>query len=155
MKPVLRSLLLTMLSAMLIACTSKSVEPTPAADSPQTTTPAAPTSSPAPAPAPAITDKAPVTEEKLAAPESGDPFDPDRSCKQDSDCAVKDIGNCCGYFPACVNKDAKTDPAAVKAQCAKNDMAGICGFQEITSCRCVSNRCEASSAPGGAEVNTQ
>jgi hypothetical protein len=68
---------------------------------------------------------------------------PSRYCETDSDCAVKDVGNCCGYFPMCVNKDARTDPAAVLAQCRKDDMASICGFREISACQCVDNQCEA------------
>ena len=86
---------------------------------------------PAPAPADAVTGKP-----------GFDPSDPDRSCKRDSDCAVKDVGNCCGAFPICVNKDASTDPAAVRAKCAKDGMASICGFQEVSGCQCVKGRCE-------------
>jgi hypothetical protein len=72
-----------------------------------------------------------------------DAASPSRYCETDSDCAVKDVGNCCGYFPMCVNKDARTDPAAVLAQCRKDDMASICGFREISACQCVDNQCEA------------
>jgi hypothetical protein len=67
----------------------------------------------------------------------------DRSCKVDTDCAVKDVGSCCGYRPACVNKDAKPDPAAVQAACAANGVMGTCGFREIEACSCVANTCEA------------
>ncbi len=79
-----------------------------------------------------------------------DPGNPDRSCKTDSDCVVKDVGNCCGRFPACVNKNAKTDPAAVRAQCGKDGMASICGFEEITACQCVEGQCR--SAAGNSVV---
>lgn len=65
----------------------------------------------------------------------------DMSCKTDADCAVKDIGNCCGYYPACVNKDSPTDPAGVKAQCQSKGMAGVCGFPSIASCQCRDGRC--------------
>ena len=68
--------------------------------------------------------------------------DLDHSCRVDSDCAVKNVGNCCGYFPACVNKDAEPDPAAVQAACADSGMAGVCGFRDIQACACVSNSCE-------------
>lgn len=71
-----------------------------------------------------------------------DAFNPSRSCQSDSDCAVKDVGNCCGYFPMCVNKDARTDPAAVRAQCAKDGMSSICGFREVSGCQCVDNQCQ-------------
>lgn len=72
----------------------------------------------------------------------------DMSCKTDADCAVKDVGNCCGYYPACVNKDSPTDPAGVRAQCQSKGMAGVCGFPSITSCQCRSGRC----AAGGSGV---
>ena len=74
--------------------------------------------------------------------------DLDRSCRVDSDCAVKDVGNCCGYFPACVNKDARPDPKAVQAACAESGVAGVCGFREIQACACVSNTCEPAQSDG-------
>ncbi|MGY0560093.1 hypothetical protein ACW7G2_05170 [Luteimonas sp. A277] len=85
------------------------------------------------------------------APEGVDPTpqaisglpDLDYSCQVDSDCEVKNVGNCCGYFPACVNAAAEPDPDAVMAQCAESGMASVCGFREIQACTCVSNRCEA------------
>lgn len=70
------------------------------------------------------------------------PGEVDFSCKTDSDCKIKDVGSCCGYRPACVNKDSETFPAQVKAECAKKDMAGICGFPSISSCTCTNNKCE-------------
>jgi hypothetical protein len=72
----------------------------------------------------------------------------DRSCKVDADCAVKDVGSCCGYRPACVNADAKPDLAAVQAACAANGVMGTCGFREIEACSCVANTCEASDNGG-------
>ncbi len=66
----------------------------------------------------------------------------DRSCQTDADCTVKDVHNCCGYYPACVNKDAKTDPALVQQLCAKEGMAGVCGFPAISSCGCVAHACQ-------------
>jgi hypothetical protein len=71
-----------------------------------------------------------------------DASNPGRSCKTDSDCAVKDVGNCCGAYPMCVSKNAKTDPAAVRAQCAKAGIAAVCGFQEVSGCQCVKGQCE-------------
>jgi hypothetical protein len=68
--------------------------------------------------------------------------DLDRSCRADSDCAVKNVGNCCGYFPACVNTAAQPDPAAVQAACAEAGVAGVCGFRDIEACACVANTCE-------------
>ncbi|WP_425563110.1 hypothetical protein [Luteimonas vadosa] len=72
----------------------------------------------------------------------------DYSCRTDSDCTVKNVGNCCGMMPACVNKGSPTDPAAVQAECNKQGVASVCGFREISACSCVSNRCQdQSSAP--------
>ena len=71
----------------------------------------------------------------------------DRSCRSDADCAVKNVGNCCGYFPACVNKDATVDPDAVRAQCERSGMASVCGWQQIQSCDCVQNQCRAVAGP--------
>lgn len=65
----------------------------------------------------------------------------DRSCRTDADCTVKDIGNCCGAYPACVSKDSPTDPAAVRAQCARTGSLSVCGFREIDGCRCIDGTC--------------
>lgn len=67
----------------------------------------------------------------------------DYHCRTDDDCAVKDVGNCCGYYPACVNRASPTFPAQVQAECAKKGMAGVCGFPVIEGCRCVDRRCRA------------
>src|SRR5690606_16936678 len=75
--------------------------------------------------------------------------DLDRSCRVDSDCAVKNVGNCCGYFPACLNTAAQPDPAAVQAACAESGMAGVCGFKEIEACACVASTCEPAPSAGG------
>jgi hypothetical protein len=77
----------------------------------------------------------------------------DTTCRTDADCAVKDVGNCCGYYPACVNKDSPTDPEGVRAQCAKSGMASVCGFREISACSCNAGKCE--SADGGAQPVAQ
>ncbi len=68
--------------------------------------------------------------------------DIDYSCRTDSDCEIKDIGSCCGYYPQCVNTDAETDSELVKELCKKEGAASICGFESITSCQCVNKRCE-------------
>lgn len=72
------------------------------------------------------------------------------ACSTPADCAVKDVGNCCGYFPACVNKDSPTFPERVKAECSAQGMSSICGFQEVTGCDCIEGRCSAQPAAGGA-----
>ena len=74
--------------------------------------------------------------------------EPREDCRIAADCEVKNVGNCCGYYPACVNKDAKTDPDGVQAACNKQGMASICGFPEIKSCECVENRCAPSATTG-------
>jgi len=77
---------------------------------------------------------------------AADPGDVDASCRTDADCTVKNVGNCCGYYPACVNVDSKPDPQAVQAKCAKDGMASVCGFPEIASCSCRQGRCAAESS---------
>ncbi|MGO1719936.1 MAG: hypothetical protein ACTHZI_07055 [Luteimonas sp.] len=88
-------------------------------------------------------DAAPPAGADPVALAADDPLNLDSSCRVDSDCEVKNVGNCCGHFPACVNKDAQPDPEAVQARCAETGMASVCGFREIQSCSCVDNRCEA------------
>jgi hypothetical protein len=80
------------------------------------------------------------------------PVTVDYSCRSDGDCAVKDVGNCCGAMPACVNKGSPTDPKAVQAQCAASGQMGICGFREISSCQCVSGRCESAQSGGNSPI---
>jgi len=74
-----------------------------------------------------------------AAPRGADSVD--YACRSDADCAIKDVGNCCGRYPACVNRDSPTFPERVRAECAKRQEMGICGFPEVTGCRCVDGRC--------------
>lgn len=69
--------------------------------------------------------------------------EPGRQCRVDGDCVVKDVGNCCGYFPACVHRDSAVDPERVRAACLKNGESSICGFAEISACRCEQNLCRA------------
>lgn len=107
----------------------------------------------APRPAPPMSDPLPplraserdAPRAPRTAPAAG-PVEVDFSCTRDADCAIKDIGNCCGYYPACVNVNSPTDPAAVMAQCARSGMASVCGFPAITACQCVAGKCSGSSA---------
>ena len=123
---------------LLIGCTA----PTSSSDAPKASaaenTSEQPVSQPS-APAPPPNTPIPDTMERTSAISASNP---DRSCSTNSDCAVKDVGNCCGAYPMCVGKDAKTDPAAVRAQCAKDGMASVCGFQEVSGCQCVKGQCE-------------
>ncbi len=66
----------------------------------------------------------------------------DYSCTSDDQCAIKNVGNCCGEYPACVNVDSPTFPEQVKAECARNGISGICGFPVLEGCQCVEGRCE-------------
>ena len=59
---------------------------------------------------------------------------------------VKNVGNCCGYYPACVNVNSPTDPKGVQAECAKKGMMSVCGFPDISSCSCKQGQCEAGAA---------
>jgi hypothetical protein len=115
----------------------------------------------APASAPLSTDSSAAEPAQHAAPPTTKPSPPRKvsqpvavnySCQSNNDCAVKDVGNCCGAMPACVNKDSPTDPQAVRAQCAASGQMGICGFQEISSCQCVSGRCESTQSGGASPV---
>jgi len=103
-------------------------------------------------------DTRPKIGQKVDVPPMSDPYPPvrvddrapaqvDRSCRTDADCAVKNVGNCCGAMPACVNEDSPTDPAGVQARCAKDGMASVCGFAEIEGCRCANGQCIAAVAP--------
>ena len=65
----------------------------------------------------------------------------DKSCQQDSDCTVKNVGNCCGYYPACTHVDAQANPYFVSKTCEEYGIAGICGFPSIEACKCQNNKC--------------
>ena len=84
-------------------------------------------------------------------PNPGAPGVVDASCKVDADCAIKDVGSCCGYRPQCVNSASPTFPDQVKAACADSGRMGICGFPAITGCKCNAGKCEGT----GANVDEQ
>ncbi len=65
----------------------------------------------------------------------------DYSCTRDEDCTIKDVHNCCGYYPRCSNKDSYTDPELVKELCQKKGMVSVCGFPTIKSCKCTGGLC--------------
>lgn len=96
---------------------------------------------------PRSTDTPPRTIDRpgTAIGQSGGTVQVDRSCKTDADCTVKNVGNCCGHYPACVNVNSPTDPEGVQAACAKSGMASVCGFPAISSCQCVQGQCEGNS----------
>lgn len=65
----------------------------------------------------------------------------DYSCNTDSECTVKDIHNCCGEYPECVNVDAEVNSEKVTELCEKSDTAAVCGFPTINGCECKDNKC--------------
>jgi hypothetical protein len=65
----------------------------------------------------------------------------DYACSIPADCTIKDVGNCCGYYPACVNVDSPTFPDRVKAECAASGTSAVCGFPSISECDCIEGRC--------------
>jgi hypothetical protein len=64
------------------------------------------------------------------------------ACQTDADCVVKNVGNCCGYYPRCVNQDFVADPAGVSEACKREGMSSVCGFEEPTGCACIAGRCQ-------------
>ncbi len=148
--PRIASLLMILfIATALIACAAPTTSPA--------TGNLAGTDAPAPAaPPPAPSLPPPPHGSAKAPPPMSEPYPPrevpqtvalDYGCKTSADCAVKNVGNCCGAMPACVNKDSPTDPAAVQAQCQAKGMMSVCGFQEISSCQCVSGKCASADAP--------
>jgi hypothetical protein len=75
-------------------------------------------------------------------PNPGAPGVVDQGCRTDADCAIKDVGSCCGYAPACVNKASPTFPEQVQALCAREGRVSTCGFPAITGCKCTAGKCE-------------
>lgn len=66
----------------------------------------------------------------------------DTSCRTVEDCEIKDVRNCCGYFPKCVNKDFEVaSPEFVAKRCEIEGLFGSCGFVAFQNCDCVDNNC--------------
>jgi hypothetical protein len=92
--------------------------------------------------APDATDARPMPSAAAAAASpADDPDHPDRSCRVDSDCAVKNVGSCCGNYPKCVNRNAATDPSAVRARCGQEHRMGVCIVPAVSGCSCVMGQC--------------
>jgi len=81
-----------------------------------------------------------------AAAAPGLPVKVDTSCRTDADCTVKNVGNCCGAMPACVNRDSPTDPQGVMAQCQASGRMSVCGSRAIAGRQCVAGQCTAQGA---------
>ncbi|WP_434212261.1 hypothetical protein [[Pseudomonas] boreopolis] len=92
---------------------------------------------------------APASQSQATAPAAA-PAKIDTTCRTDADCTVKNVGNCCGAYPACVNAASPTDPEGVMAQCRASGRMSVCGFREISGCQCVSGQCTAKD--GGADT---
>lgn len=121
-----------LLAVLFAGCAAPSTATSASAPAPATQTPEA---MPPPAQAPPMSDP-------LPAEQVPSPVRIDRSCRVDADCAVKDVGNCCGAMPACVNVNSPTDPQGVQDACAKSGRMGVCGFRQIESCQCVQGQCK-------------
>ncbi len=63
------------------------------------------------------------------------------SCGKNEDCVIKDVHNCCGYYPKCVNINAAVDPQKVKEFCKSGGRVSVCGFPSVSSCTCADNIC--------------
>lgn len=96
-----------------------------------------------------VSPNAPIAETRVAESDAaGRDGGVDESCASDADCAVKNVGNCCGYYPACVNRDSPTFPEQVRAACEREGRSSICGFEEISGCRCVDSVCRPEASAG-------
>lgn len=141
MRRLLTVLLVSSLLA-LAACAAPSPEGARAA-TPTAGDVATPASDNAQAAAQATRARAPEpTPKERQADSAQTPVKLDFSCRTDADCAVKNVGNCCGAKPACVNANSPTDPEGVKAECARKGMMAMCGFKPIEGCQCVQGQCK-------------
>jgi hypothetical protein len=115
----------------------------PAAQGSAVQAPPAQVAAATPSPSPTAASRA--TSDTAATPSTSASLD-DR-CRSDADCAVKDVGSCCGYNPRCVAKSSQPDPAAVRARCAAEGRVGTCGFREVAGCQCTAGHCAAVADP--------
>lgn len=103
---------------------------------------AAPPMSPAPSAGAASSASIDSVASSTAAQPLPELGDKGRACKSDADCAIKDVGSCCGYRPQCLNKDTPTFPEQVKERCAREGRVSTCGVLAISGCQCVSGQCQ-------------
>ncbi|KAL7571195.1 hypothetical protein ACA910_010623 [Epithemia clementina (nom. ined.)] len=71
----------------------------------------------------------------------------DYSCKEASDCTVRQVGNCCGTFMECVNAEYIPD---LKNPCDDEDEAIMCewfGWFDIDECICHKDICVGTQVP--------
>ena len=151
----MRALFVIMLSLLFTVAGCAAPAPSTQAGADVATAPQQPTSQTR-NPVPVVTPEKPGIGRPVKMPPMSDPLPPERvelpspatasgalTCKVDSDCVVKNVRNCCGYFPACVNKASPTDPPGVQEQCASGKLS-VCGFPTIEGCHCVKGQCVAS-----------
>jgi len=137
---------LTHLIVPLLLALAGCAAPSPTSPDSSAAPPSAASPEPATHPASASPAQPATPAAQPPAPASGGTVAIDRSCRTDADCTVKNVGSCCGYYPACVNVDSPTDPKGVQAACAKKGMMSVCGFPDIASCSCRQGQCEAGAA---------
>ena len=65
----------------------------------------------------------------------------DYSCQNDEDCLIKDVHNCCGFYPRCTNKNALVNGELVSEFCENEGVSSVCGFPSIDYCACENNKC--------------
>ena len=148
----MKTSMLVVLSMLVIACAPASAPSGVDPAAPPSSTAAATANVPLPAPARG-SDTAALPQAARKPPAELLVKDGvDYSCSVPADCAIKDVGNCCGYYPACVNADSPTFPEKVKAACASSGMAGVCGFPSIQSCECLEGRCTGVPGPEAATL---
>lgn len=145
----LRTMAVALLAMTLAACAAPATQSRASTDNAATPTDA---SAAQPKPAAVAAPSAAPAKPTAAAPAA---VATDRSCRTNADCAIKDVGSCCGSMPACVNKNSRPDPAAVKAQCEQRGMASVCGFEEIKGCGCNNGQCVADQAPVGGWIENE
>lgn len=66
----------------------------------------------------------------------------DTSCNSIEDCVIKDVRNCCGYYPKCVNKNFEpASPEFVAKRCELEGLFSSCGFPAFEGCECRDHNC--------------
>jgi hypothetical protein len=58
------------------------------------------------------------------------------ACQTANDCAILNVGSCCGYFPRCASSNA-----IFSAPDCSDGVVGACGFPAIDSCACELGQC--------------
>ena len=58
------------------------------------------------------------------------------ACERNSDCQIKNIFSCCGYFPRCANTTANFSPP----DCSQGQV-GVCSLPLIDHCECRQKAC--------------